>query len=98
MKYYRLPDGLTVTNTDTYLNEWNKLIKPFEKLLGVRVTAFDPDISYIDAHSPNSWSGTNIIPVYLVKRVLEGISNPKAPNRKSKPATTTIKKKRSIKK
>lgn len=64
---YKTPITKKITKRfDLYLREWNKIIKPLEKM-GFEVISFDPSITLCDK---KTGGGEFQIPLYAVKRLL----------------------------
>lgn len=70
----RGPDGEIIRGTKKYLTAWDKIIRPLEDRLNVKVYAFDPSIQIMRVVDGKPQYGTGIVdlPVWLAKKILEG--------------------------
>jgi len=71
-KYFNLPDGKATKSARLYLKEWNKILKPLEKLTGMKVWGFDPSIALIRLEKGVPVQGTTVnIPLWFAKILVE---------------------------
>lgn len=68
MSIFRLPDRSVTNDVKVFDREWDKIIIPLEKKLGVLVLSFDPGFTVLDR---NDKSATANIPMWLAKRIIE---------------------------
>jgi hypothetical protein len=67
-RYFTTPDGKDITSVRVYLKEWNKILKPLEKLTGLKVYGFDPSISLAKIENGKYVMGSNVqIPLWFAK-------------------------------
>ncbi len=72
-KMRNLPDGETTTNTNDYLNAWEKKGKTICDSLKLRISAFDPSFSFIDVDEINKVVANVSLPLWFVERVNEAL-------------------------
>lgn len=68
MSTFRLPDRSVTDDVKVFDREWNKIIVPLEKKLGVLVLSFDPGFTVLDNRDKSS---TAHIPMWLARRIIE---------------------------
>jgi len=74
---YNLPGGeKTTTSLKVYLREWNKIIRPLERLTGFKVTGCNPGLNLCKMNPlPNGKTAYDYsfqMPVAFAKAILEG--------------------------
>lgn len=71
-KYYVRPNNRTTQSFKFYMREWNALIKPLEKLTGLKVYGFNPDISLCKVIDKKIVTNSSIkLPIWFVKILLK---------------------------
>lgn len=72
---YKLPNGKITVDAKKYIAAWKKLARPIERITGMKMSGFDPDISFYDPKMENKFIQ---LPVWFIRDVNKAFEEAKA--------------------
>jgi hypothetical protein len=66
-RYFHRPNGKLTESVPFYLKEWRQIIRPLEKLTGMKVIGFDPGFLLARVENGKVVQGTVDIPMWFAK-------------------------------
>jgi hypothetical protein len=71
-QYFTRPNGKVTESVDFYLKEWRQIIRPLEKLTGMKVIGFDPGFLLVQIKNRKTVQGATVnIPMWFAKILVE---------------------------
>jgi hypothetical protein len=70
-RYFHRPNGKLTKSVKFYLKEWRQIIRPLEKLTGMKVIGFDPGFLLARIENGKTVQGTVDIPMWFAKILVE---------------------------